>query len=155
MVQKLVLPLHPKMEHNIEYHFIDVEIPDFNPEFFSLWVKAVIEKYGKDLNVISYIFCSDEYLLDMNREYLNHDYYTDIITFNYNEENSLGGDLFISYDRVLDNANELNIESYDELCRVMIHGVLHLIGFNDKSQEEFVEMKLKEEECLNMRNGFT
>lgn len=155
MVQKLVLPLYPKMDKDIIYNFIDVEIPDFNPEFFSLWLKGIIEEQGFELKELSYIFCSDAYLLEMNREHLNHDYYTDIITFNYNEGVSLSGDLFISYDRIIDNANELGLPVFDELCRVMVHGVLHLIGFNDKSQEEANQMREMENECLSKRNSFT
>lgn len=155
MVQKLVLPLTQKMENEIIYNFVDMEIPDFNPEFFSLWIKNVIEKNNFKASNISYIFCSDEYLLDINRTYLNHDYYTDIVTFNYNEGVSLSGDLFISYDRIVDNSKRLKVDVFDELSRVMIHGVLHLIGFNDKTDEEENEMRQKENECLNMRNSFT
>ena len=155
MVQKLVLPLYPKMDKEIVYNFIDIEIPDFNPEFFGLWLNHVIVENGFRLEELSYIFCTDEYLLEMNREHLGHDYYTDIITFNYNEGVSLSGDLFISYDRVLDNANELKIEMLDELCRVMVHGVLHLLGFDDKTEEDQEQMTEKENEYLNKRNSFT
>lgn len=155
MVPKLVLPLHRKMDKNIIYNFEDVKIPDFNPEFFSLWLKEVIKQYDREVGEIAYVFCSDDYLLDVNKEYLDHDYYTDIITFNYNEGSSLNGDLFISYDRVLDNAIQLEIDRFDELCRVMVHGVLHLIGFNDKTEEEEVEMRRIEDECLMLRKSFT
>ncbi len=155
MVLKLVLPLLPIMDNEILYDFIDVEIPDFNPEFFSLWLADVVSENKKEISELSFIFCTDEYLLDMNRTHLNHDYYTDIITFNYNEGVSLGGDLFISYDRVADNAQELNVSVYDELCRVMVHGVLHLIGFDDKSDADRVVMRKKEDEYLEKRNSFT
>ena len=155
MVRKLVLPLHQKMENKIIYNFEDIKIPDFNPEFFDLWVGHIIEKHNMELGELSYVFCSDEYLLEMNRTHLNHDYYTDIITFNYNEGVSLSGDLFISYDRVMDNAKEYGLSVYDELCRVMIHGVLHLIGFDDKSDKDAEVMRLKENESLKLRNSFT
>ena len=155
MVRKLVLPLCPKMDDKILYNFIDVEIPDFNPEFFSLWVKHVVVDNGFELGGLSYVFCTDEYLLEMNKEHLNHDYYTDIITFNYNVGFSLSGDLFISYDRILDHAKELNVTIFDELSRVMIHGVLHLLGHNDKTDEEQQDMTRLENECLVKRNSFT
>lgn len=143
------------MDDKILYNFVDIEIPEFNPEFFSLWLEQVVKENNFELEELSYIFCSDEYLLNVNKEHLNHDYYTDIITFNYNEGVSLSGDLFISYDRVLDNAKDLELDSFDELCRVMVHGVLHLLGFNDKTEEDKKEMRLKEDEYLIKRNSFT
>jgi len=136
----------------ISYEFIDIEIPDFRSEFFSLWLVVIAKSYGKNLGQLSYIFVSDDYLLKMNVEHLGHDFYTDIITFNYNEENSLNGDFFISYDRVKSNADEFgNGSNYDELCRVMVHGILHLMGFNDKSEIEELEMRRQEDHCLSMR----
>ena len=155
MVQKLVLHLYRRMNSEISYNFIDIEIPGFNPEFFDLWIPEIIRLNGCELNELTYVFCTDDYLLEMNREHLNHDYYTDIISFNYNEGVSLSGDLFISYDRVVDNAEQLGTEVYDELCRVMIHGVLHLLGFNDKSEAEEEEMRKQEDICLNERKRFT
>ncbi len=155
MVRKLVLPLSPKMDNEILYNFIDVEIPDFNPEFFSLWINQTVIDNNFELGELSYVFCTDDYLLEMNKEHLNHDYYTDIITFNYNVGFSLSGDLFISYDRIMDNAKDLGVSVYDELSRVMIHGVLHLLGFNDKTDEEQEEMTRMENECLVKRNSFT
>lgn len=135
-----------------QYNFEDVEIPDFRPEFFSLWLEKVVNSYGKSLGEISFIFCSDEYLLDVNREHLDHDFYTDIITFNYNEADEINGDLFISWDRVKENALEFgNGDSFDELCRVMVHGVLHLIGFNDKNEEEVLVMRKEETKNLSLR----
>ena len=140
---------------DISYHFIEVEIPGVNPEFFDLWISHIVEKEEYDLRELSFVFVTDEYLLQMNKEHLNHDYYTDIITFDYNEGNSLAGDLFISYDRVRDNARQLEVVEWDELCRVMIHGVLHLCGYGDKSEEEKKLMRLKEDECLELRKCFT
>ncbi|UKN00547.1 rRNA maturation RNase YbeY [Paracrocinitomix mangrovi] len=137
---------------NIEYNFIDVEIPDFDPEFFNLWISKVVDFYQWHLGDINYVFVTDDYLLYINKEHLDHDYYTDIITFNYNEESSLSGDMFISLDRVKDNAKEFGNGSFhDELCRVVVHGLLHLGGFNDKSNEDEVEMRKQEELCLSLR----
>ncbi len=143
------------MDKEITYHFLDIEIPGFNPEFFDLWLTSVVEENKFEVGELTYVFCTDDYLLAMNREHLQHDYYTDIITFNYNEGISLSGDLFISYDRIMDNASELNVSVYDELCRVMVHGVLHLIGFNDKTDADQEVMTHKENEFLNRRNSFT
>ena len=96
------------------------------------------------------IFCSDDYLLDINKKYLNHDYFTDIITFNYNENNTIIGDLFISVDRVKENAKELKVDFNNELFRVIIHGVLHLCGYNDKTQDQLKEIRTKEDEFLGL-----
>jgi len=137
---------------NISYDFIDIEIPGFRPEFFDLWLTKVAASYNKSIANLSYVFVSDEYLLEMNREHLSHDYYTDIITFNYNDGDSLAGDLFISYDRVKANASDFgNGSVHDELCRVMVHGLLHLEGFNDKTEAEEQEMRRHEEQCLLLR----
>lgn len=155
MVRKLVLPLLPNMDNEITYHFLDIEIPDFNPEFFSLWLGLILIDNNYELGELCYIFCSDDYLLDMNREHLNHDYFTDIITFNYNVGLSLSGDVFISYDRIVDHANEYGVSVYDELCRVMVHGVLHLVGYNDKSDSEQKVMTEMENKYLSKRICFT
>ena len=137
---------------SIHYNFIDVKVPDFNPEFFDLWLSKVARHYKKELGELSYVFCSDEVLLKMNIEHLNHDYFTDVITFNYNDKNSLSGDVFVSVDRVKDNAMEFgNANFFDELCRVIVHGLLHLIGFNDKSEKEVSEMRKAEDFCLALR----
>lgn len=134
---------------DINFSFIDVEIPDFNPEFFGLWLGQVVLDYDKTKGALEYVFCSDEYLLDMNNQHLDHDYYTDIITFNYNKGDVVSGDLFISYDRVKDNAAEFgNGSVYDELCRLMVHGLLHLIGFNDKTVKE--QEVMRQEETKNL-----
>lgn len=134
--------------HSIEYHFESIEIPDFNPEFFSLWLEEVAKTYAVELKELCYVFCSDEYLLAVNQEHLNHDYYTDIITFNYCEDKLIAGDLFISVDRVMDNSKEYNVLFVDELSRVMVHGLLHLIGFDDKTPKEKEVMRSEETKCL-------
>ena len=122
---------------NIFYE--ETEILDEHPEFFMSWLASVCEDEGKVLGDLSLIFTSDEYLLKMNIEHLNHDYYTDIITFDYSEGRVVSGDLFISMDRVNENAIDLNVSRETELNRVIVHGTLHLIGYSDKS---FVEKKV-------------
>ncbi|MDG1765571.1 MAG: rRNA maturation RNase YbeY [Flavobacteriales bacterium] len=117
------------------------------------WVKIMIEQHQKSLGEVNFVFCSDEYLHEMNVEYLQHDTLTDIITFDYCDGNTVSGDLFISVDRVKDNASDLKIKLTDELHRVMIHGVLHLIGFKDKSQQDAATMRSQEEKSLILR-GF-
>ena len=128
----------------IEFEFLDVEIPDFKPEFFVSSLSDLIETEGFNEGDITVVFVTDEYLLEMNKTHLNHDYYTDIITFDYTESNFISGDLFISYDRVLDNSNKFNVTEFNELCRVVFHGVLHLCGYKDKSKKEEQLMRTKE-----------
>ena len=111
------------------------------------WILDILKKEDQTAHYINIIFCNDKYLLKVNQDYLKHDYYTDIITFQY-EEKPIEGELFISVDRVSDNANERNLPFSNELHRVIAHGVLHLIGFGDKSEEEIVTMRAKEEEHL-------
>ena len=127
---------------NIFYE--DTEALDLHPEFFVLWLTKVCDFEGKNLGELSLIFTSDEYLLNMNKEHLNHDYYTDIITFDYTEDGFVSGDLFISVDRVNENADGLNVSRETELNRVVVHGALHLMGYNDKSDSESVRMREKE-----------
>jgi rRNA maturation RNase YbeY len=128
----------------IEFEFLDIEIPEFKPEFFVSSLSDLVASEGFYEGDITVVFVTDEYLLDMNRTHLDHDYYTDIITFDYTESNFISGDLFISYDRVLDNSKEFNVSSYNELCRVVFHGVLHLCGYKDKSSEDEKLMRAKE-----------
>lgn len=132
----------------IEICFEDVEIPGLDPEFFSLWLSKVCNNHNKKLGDITLIFCSDNYLLDINKTHLNHDYYTDIITFDYTEDDVVSGDLFISKDRVLDNSKTFNVDFNTELNRVVVHGVLHLCGYGDKSDEEERKMRELEDGAL-------
>ena len=111
----------------IHFHNEDVTT-SFNKTTVSEWLNNCIQDLDYKTGEISIIFCSDDYLLDINKKYLNHDYFTDIITFNYNEKNTIIGDLFISVDRVKENAKELKVDFNNELFRVIIHGVLHLCG---------------------------
>ncbi len=128
---------------------IDFFLEDIQPFFFH---KSQIKKHIKRLIVnelmqvgdIAVIFCSDNFLLEMNKQYLDHDYYTDIITFDYVAENIISGDLFISFDRIKDNAKHFDIELIREIYRVVFHGVLHLVGYKDKTDEEQRVMTEKE-----------
>jgi probable rRNA maturation factor len=129
----------------IELFFEDVEIPDLDPDFFVSWLSAVCVDEGSVLGEVSVIFCSDDYLLKMNQEHLDHDYYTDIITFDYTENKVVSGDLFISKDRVFENAIYHKVAFASELNRVVVHGVLHLIGFKDKSEVDARLMRAKED----------
>jgi probable rRNA maturation factor len=119
------------------------------------WVKATIEKEGYTLQELNFIFCNDEYLLEINRQYLNHDTYTDIITFdNSDEENIIVGDIFISIERIKENAKIYNKTDFDEVCRIMIHGTLHLLGYKDKGKEAKTLMTQKEDEYLAIREQY-
>jgi len=133
----------------IDFQFINKEIPGFNSEFFILSLTNLLNKEAKTLGEISIIFVSDSYLLEMNQKYLNHDYYTDIITFDYCEMNIVSGDLFISVDRVQENADTFNVDVLTEIHRVIIHGVLHLCGYKDKTEEEERLMLELENKYLN------
>ena len=112
------------------------------------WITTIVENNKKEVGEISYIFCSDEQLLEINKEFLNHDYYTDIITFDYSEADVISGDLFISIERIKDNAKTLKTSYQEELHRVIIHGVLHLLGYKDKTEVESENMRKLEDECL-------
>ena len=117
---------------------------------YSDWIKAVFVSEGKRFEEINYIFCDDEYLLKINKEYLNHDYYTDIITFDNSISSLIMSDIYISVERVKENASHYVVDFMDELRRVMIHGVLHLCGYKDKTTEEQELMTVKENEKLLM-----
>ena len=112
------------------------------------WLTHVIQRRGKSVGNINYLFCDDEYLLGVNQHYLDHDTYTDIITFDYVAGGLISGDIMISVDRVGENAEKYNVPFLDELHRVIVHGVLHLMGQGDKSDEEAHQMRLLEEEAL-------
>lgn len=134
----------------IDVSFIDVEFDGLDADFFYNWFAKVVENENRLLGDVALIFCSDEYLLTMNKDYLDHDYYTDIITFDYSELNFIAGDLFISLDRVKENAEDLGVSVRNELNRVVIHGVLHLCGYKDKAPEDEKVMRFKEDEALAM-----
>ncbi|MBP8066531.1 MAG: rRNA maturation RNase YbeY [Flavobacterium sp.] len=121
-----------------------------NEEAFENWISRVIASESKELGEISYIFCDDEYLHKINVAYLNHDDLTDIISFDYSEGKILQGDIFISIERVKDNAHDFNVSFEEELKRVMIHGVLHYCGYKDKSEADEKIMRSKEDEKVAM-----
>lgn len=135
----------------ITYQTDGVDMPAIDSHKVTAWVKAVAAAYGKRAGEIAYIFCSDERILEVNRQYLRHDYYTDIITFDYCEGNRLSGDLFISLDTVRSNARLFNTDYDTELHRVIIHGILHLCGINDKGPGEREIMEAAENAALAMR----
>ena len=121
----------------------------------SAWVKRVAASYGRKVGDVAYIFCDDEEILRVNRQYLQHDYYTDIITFDYDEDDVISGDLFISLDTVRTNAEQLGLPYEQELNRVIIHGILHLCGINDKGPGEREIMEAAENKALAMRETRT
>jgi probable rRNA maturation factor len=121
-----------------------------NEEAIATWLSAVIVSESKTEGEINYIFCDDEYLHKINLEYLNHDTLTDIISFDYTMGNELSGDIFVSTERVLDNSKDYNTVFEDELKRVLVHGVLHYCGYKDKSEEDEVIMRSKEDDKLAM-----
>lgn len=128
-------------------HFFseDVAFPKIGKRFVSDWLKKVIQAEAKKIGDVSIVFCSDEYLLNVNQEYLNHDYYTDIITFDYVEGSLINGDIFISIDRVAENATKYNVAFEKELYRIIVHGFLHLIGYKDKLKTDKQLMTQKED----------
>ncbi len=135
----------------INFHSEEIDFKVGNPIKTKRWLKKVIETEGFELSEINYIFCSDEYLHKINLEYLDHDTLTDIITFdNSEEENLIEGDIFVSIDRVNDNAKDFNSPFEQELRRVLVHGVLHLCGYYDKSVEDEKQMRAKEDFYLNI-----
>lgn len=114
------------------------------------WINAVAQQHNRKVGDISYGFCSDAHIIEANKQYLQHDYFTDIITFDYSEGDIIAGDLLISIDTVKSNADLFNSDFITELHRVMIHGVLHLLGFKDKTDSEQVEMRKQENDSLNL-----
>ena len=135
----------------ITYQSEDIKMPSIKKRETTEWIKAVAASYQKKVGEIAYIFCSDEKILEVNRQYLEHDYYTDIITFDYTEGNRISGDLFISLDTVRTNAEQFGQPYERELHRVIIHGILHLCGINDKGPGEREIMEEAENKALEMR----
>ncbi len=132
----------------LTYTTDSIEMPVLDERKVTRWIKAVAADYGFAVGNINYIFCSDKRELEVNRQFLGHDYYTDIITFDYSTPSVLNGDIFISLDTVRSNAEQLNISFDAELLRILIHGVLHLTGQGDKTPETKAQMTAKEEKAL-------
>ena len=137
-------------EETIQIFSEGVEYSIKGEEPIKVWIQNCVRKEGYLIDYINIVLCSDGYLLNLNQEHLNHDYFTDIITFQYAND-PIEGELFISVDRVLDNARQLNVPFEEELHRVVIHGVLHLLGYQDKTDEDKVEMTQKEDFYLALR----
>jgi rRNA maturation RNase YbeY len=133
----------------VTFHTDGAAMPAIRKMSVKRWVRSVVESYGKVLGDIAYIFCTDEKILDMNKSFLHHDYYTDIITFDYSDTDKISGDLFISLDTVRSNSAKFGVSFHDELLRVMIHGVLHLCGLGDKSEAE--QLRMREAENIALR----
>lgn len=140
----------------ISFHFEDVEPANLLPEPQAVenWLRAAAQEEGKPLAELTYIFCSDEYLHQINLEYLQHDFYTDVITFPYNDD-AIHGDVFISTERVADNAHTLGVAFSRELHRVMIHGLLHLAGYRDETDEQEAAMREREDYYLAKLEGMS
>ena len=135
----------------ISYQTFNVKMPSIRRRDVSAWVRRVAAGYGKRVGEVAYIFCDDEKILEVNRQYLNHDYYTDIITFDYCEDDTISGDLFISLDTVRSNAEAQGTPYDEELHPVIIHGILHLCGINDKGPGERAIMEAAENKALQAR----
>lgn len=135
----------------ITYSAEGVRFPKIKRRDTTAWIRRVADTYGKKVGEVGYLFCDDEHILEVNREYLGHDYYTDIITFDYDEGDTINGDLVISLDTVASNAEQLGKPYDEELHRVIIHGILHLCGLNDKGPGEREQMEAAEDRALALR----
>ena len=134
---------------NRNFFFENIKEFSFDENIFTK-IGALIFNENKKEGELSFVFCSDEYLLKMNIDYLKHDFYTDVITFDYSEGDIISGDVFISIERIKENSEKYNVSFENELQRVMIHGVLHLVGYKDKTEEELKQMREKESQYLNI-----
>ncbi|MEI8272462.1 MAG: rRNA maturation RNase YbeY [Paludibacter sp.] len=132
----------------IQYIAEDLKLPTLEKQKINRWIKETAAEYEKKTGDIAFIFCSDERILEINKQYLNHDYYTDIITFDYSEGRIISGDIFISLDTVQSNATEFKVSFEQELKRILIHGILHLCGQEDKTPELRLQMSEKENSAL-------
>ena len=132
---------------------IGVKMPKIKRKDTTAWIKAVAQTYGRKVGEVGYMFVNDEKILEINNEYLGHDYYTDVITFDYDEGDVVNGDIVISLDTVRTNAEMFGKAYEDELYRVIIHGILHLCGLNDKGPGEREIMEKAENKALEMKNG--
>ncbi len=136
--------------NNISFHSEGVNTKTPSKRLLKAWIKEFVSNHGKKVGELAFIFCSDEKILEVNQNFLQHDYYTDIITFDYCEGEIVSGDIFISVERVAENATSHNAEYSAELLRVLAHGVLHLIGFQDKSPKKKKEMTENEDLCISL-----
>jgi rRNA maturation RNase YbeY len=136
--------------NHISFHNEGVSTKTPLKRILKAWIKEFVSNHGKKVGELAFVFCSDEKILEVNQNFLQHDYYTDIITFDYCEGEIVSGDIFISVERVKENATSHNAEYNTELLRVLAHGVLHLIGFQDKSPKKKKEMTENEDLCISL-----
>ena len=136
--------------NSISFHNESVNNKTPSKRLLKAWIKEFVSNHGKKVGELAFVFCSDEKILEINQNFLQHDYYTDIITFDYSEGEVISGDIFISVERVLENAASHQVDYNTELLRVLSHGVLHLIGFQDKEEKKKVEMKRNEDLCMSL-----
>lgn len=139
------------MAQNLHFHFEDISFQLSKIKALKLWLIECAKAENQKIIQLNYIFCSDNYLLDINTKYLNHDFYTDVISFDYSEGKKISGDIFISFERVKENAKVFSKSTKDELHRVLIHGLLHLLGYSDKTSKQKAIMKSKEDFYLSLR----
>lgn len=144
------LPFTLANRTNITFHCDDVFFHWEDENILTSWLFHVCDNEKVSISELSYVFCSDERLLQINQEYLNHDYFTDVITFDLSEDETIEGEIYISLDRVAEHAHQFALRFEEELCRVMAHGLLHLIGYDDKSQELKTEMTQREDISLSL-----
>jgi len=138
----------------IQYIAEEVKLPSLQKQKINRWIKETAAGYDKKIGEIAYIFCSDQKILEVNNQYLQHDYYTDIITFDYSEGSVISGDIFISLDTVKSNAQDFGVDFEHEILRILIHGILHLCGQDDKTNEQRNEMTGKENLALEKFNEY-
>lgn len=134
----------------ITFQTENIDFPKIKKQSTKNWIKFVAGSYGKKIGEVNYLFCTDEKILEVNNQYLSHDFYTDIITFDYSEGDKISGDIFISLDTVRSNSQKYNTDFTEELHRVIIHGVLHLCGINDKTDIDADKMRKAENTALEM-----
>ncbi len=132
----------------VYFHFNKTKVITINKQRISNWIELVLDKHDRLLGEINIIFTSNRFITNLNKQYLNHNYPTDIITFNFNDKNIVSGDLYVSIDQIYNNTIEYNTKFTIEIHRVIIHGVLHLIGFDDQNENEKLMMREEEDSCL-------
>ncbi len=139
----------------IQFSFENIKVPNLDTQILQRWIRRTVDSYRLKVGNISYTFCNDEKIIEVNRRFLHHDYYTDIITFDYSTEKIVSGDLLISLDTVASNAEKFNVRFEEELHRVIIHGVLHLCGEDDKTDEAQTHMTKAENKALELLHSLT
>ena len=136
----------------IYFEAVNIDLPVFDNEAIKLWINDVAVDNKMKIKALSFVFCDDAFILETNRKFLNHDYFTDIITFDYSKKSYISGDLIISIDTVRSNSLIFNVDFFHELCRVMVHGVLHLLSFDDRNDEDKIVMRERENHYLQKLN---